>query len=246
MKERATRRDLKRVSYRWHRRIGVLVSLPLLLIAITGIVLNHPSWYGLNRTFISNPLVLSWYGMTPQNPPISLSSDATWATVVDSVLYLNATRIDEDFPSLTGLVALESVIAISGKDSIWLVERTSLQLIEKLGAESIPPGKILALGVDSSSLLIDTDQGQFRANADLTSFAAEQRNPLTIAPRTPPPQKLLEQILTDWRGRGITLGKLVLDIHSGAAMGSTGTLLSDLVAAAIILLVLSGMFNSFR
>ena len=45
------------------------------------------------------------------------------------------------------------------------------------------------------------------------------------------------------RGRGISLEKLVLDLHTGSVFGLSGKVISDLVAIALIFITLSGLYN---
>lgn len=56
------------------------------------------------------------------------------------------------------------------------------------------------------------------------------------------PQDMAEQ----YRGKGITLERLILDIHSGNIIGLPGKIISDLAALAIIFLCLSGLYNLWK
>lgn len=48
--------------YRWHRRIGITAALFVILLSVTGLILNHNTSLGLNKDFITNELLLNWYG----------------------------------------------------------------------------------------------------------------------------------------------------------------------------------------
>lgn len=45
------------------------------------------------------------------------------------------------------------------------------------------------------------------------------------------------------RGRGISLEKFILDLHTGNIFGVSGKFISDLAAIALIFLALSGLYN---
>ena len=44
-----------------------------------------------------------------------------------------------------------------------------------------------------------------------------------------------------WRGKGLTVERVLLDLHSGRILGKVGPLLMDLVAVFLIVLSLSGL-----
>lgn len=50
----------------------------------------------------------------------------------------------------------------------------------------------------------------------------------------------------DYRGKGITLERFILDIHTGSIIGLPGKLLTDLAAFAILFLCASGLYNLRR
>lgn len=49
-----------------------------------------------------------------------------------------------------------------------------------------------------------------------------------------------------YRGEGLSLEKLILDLHTGKIIGIPGTMLSDLAALALIFLTGTGLYNLWR
>lgn len=60
-----------------------------------------------------------------------------------------------------------------------------------------------------------------------------------------PPDVPLE-MAEEYRGKGITLEKLLLDIHTGIIIGLPGKILSDLAAISIFLLSATGIYNWWK
>lgn len=60
---------------------------------------------------------------------------------------------------------------------------------------------------------------------------------MDLPPDVPPEQA------EEYRGKGITLEKLLLDIHAGTIMGLSGKIMSDLVAVALLFLCGTGFYN---
>jgi hypothetical protein len=51
----------------------------------------------------------------------------------------------------------------------------------------------------------------------------------------------LEALQTAWRGQGLTVERLLLDLHSGRILAVPGRLLLDILAIGMILLSISGL-----
>lgn len=52
--------------YRWHRRIGVTAALLTVILAVTGLLLSYNVALKLDKIFIQQEWLLSWYGYDPQ------------------------------------------------------------------------------------------------------------------------------------------------------------------------------------
>jgi len=63
MKKPKKKKSLRRTFYVWHYTIGLFASVFLLLLAITGILMNHSRSLGLEQVDMSFAWLLSWYGM---------------------------------------------------------------------------------------------------------------------------------------------------------------------------------------
>lgn len=61
--KKGRKKSLRRVFYVWHYTIGLFASLFLLLLAITGILMNHSRSLGFEQVDMSFSWLLKWYGM---------------------------------------------------------------------------------------------------------------------------------------------------------------------------------------
>ena len=50
--------------WRWHKRVGLLLAIPLIPIIFSGFLLNHTSQLQLSQSSIRQPLLLDYYGMS--------------------------------------------------------------------------------------------------------------------------------------------------------------------------------------
>lgn len=56
-----------RSFYRWHRRVGIAAACFAILLAITGLMLNHTERLNLHRRMVDSPWLLKLYGMAAAN-----------------------------------------------------------------------------------------------------------------------------------------------------------------------------------
>ncbi|MCK4834867.1 MAG: hypothetical protein KAT12_08810, partial [Gammaproteobacteria bacterium] len=67
-----TNRKPKRfTAFLWHRRIGLLALVLIVILSITGIMLNHTERLALDKSYVNNSLLLNWYGIEPEDEPVS-------------------------------------------------------------------------------------------------------------------------------------------------------------------------------
>ena len=55
-----------RFLYRLHRKLGIVTALFIVILSVTGIMLNHNAQFGLNKQFITSQWILKLYGKEQQ------------------------------------------------------------------------------------------------------------------------------------------------------------------------------------
>ena len=53
--------SMRRRCYRWHRRLGLCACIVIMVVAVTGVLLNHNASLGLHRVHIHHPWLLKLY-----------------------------------------------------------------------------------------------------------------------------------------------------------------------------------------
>ena len=66
-----TRVKKKFSIFLWHRRLGLSALALVIILAITGIMLNHTEELELDESFVSSSWLLNWYGIKPDSEPIT-------------------------------------------------------------------------------------------------------------------------------------------------------------------------------
>ena len=202
---------------RGHRWVGVSLLVFVLFLAITGITLNHSADLGLDRRYVSWSWLLDAYGMGPPEP-------------------------------YAGKVMLGSLVVV-GDGQRAHVLLASGELVESIDLGTSLTGNIERVGHVADRAVLQSGGHLFRSDEDVTVFepwAGGVATDVSWSAEVEPDDEGLEALRTAWRGRGVTIERFLLDLHSGRILNLPGTLLMDVVAACMILLGISGLVLARR
>lgn len=231
---------------RWHRWIGYTSMIFVLILSITGLILNRTEPFNLDQIHIRNSYILSLYDLSPKTSPLYFQDSGNWLSWFEGNLYFRNQLIGQNIPAPIGLVILDHMIIIGNDDrlSLFLPDGT---LIETLYGSDLP-GKITALGkTKKGELVIMSNNKKFTSDNDLISwYKIDHTIDVTLSQPTEAPATLTESIMQDFQGQGVSLYKVILDLHSGRIMGSFGPYIMDLAAICLIFLCITGLMNRKR
>ena len=236
-------KNLIKKSFNLHRKIGVLCSIPIILIALSGIFLNHASFFSLNKIYIKNSALLSFYKMQPKERPKGFKPSKSWISSFEGGLFLDETKLSDINSEIVSAVKLNDMIAAANKNYLFIIDTKEKFIVEKLGRESLPKGEIKRLAVKNKILLIETDKDLFETSFKISKFKKAKKQEIEVPKKLFLPEKLEEKILQNFRGEGISLSKIMLDIHTGAMFGVSGRFVWDLFAVCLLLLVGTGLYQ---
>ncbi len=245
------RRARRRVRLAWHRRIGLVFGLVFVLVAATGVGLNHSIGLGLQRRAVEADWLYRWYGMQPAGEPVGFAlGEDQLAVGLAGSLYLDG-RALAGLDDLRGAVRLGEVGVAAGSRELLLLTPAG-ETIERLDSAALPPGELrsLALVADDGEpprLALLMSSGRYAFDRDLVGWSAL---PASVAAQTvapvPVPPELRDRIVRAYRGDGLTVYRIVLDMHSGRFFGPLGVGVVDLSALAMVFLTLTGAWYVWR
>lgn len=232
---------LQRLLHRWHRRIGVVAALLVLLLASTGIALSHANGLRLHERMFDVPWLLALYRMAPQSPPRALPSAAGWLIWIDRHLYLEGKTIAEQLDPPLGAAQNRDSIAVAAPEQMLLLTLNG-ELLERLDSSPLP-GPIEAIGNDALGRIALRSQGQVYHSEDLLDWQPGSANPIRWASAADaPPPASLNAALGAFRGNGVSALRVISDLHSGRFLGTIGPWLMDASAVALMVLAGSGLW----
>ncbi|MFQ5659234.1 MAG: hypothetical protein ACE5GZ_02335 [Gammaproteobacteria bacterium] len=232
--------------HKWHRILGVVSALFIVLLSVTGMLLNHTEQMNLRGRYVQNEALLDWYDIREQLPSTAYTIGAIWIVRIGERIYFNNRVLDERGHALHGAVSIDDRIVAAVDDRILLISKKG-ELIERLTTAEGTPAGIERLGVTvDGKLAIRTSYGDYLADLDNLEWQANNNATARWATTTKMPDALHSQLLQLYRGRGLPWEHIILDIHSGRILGQWGEYCMDFFALLFLFLALSGTWMWLR
>ncbi|HEX7053685.1 MAG TPA: PepSY domain-containing protein [Burkholderiales bacterium] len=232
-----------RTLRRWHRRIGIVAALFLLFLALSGVLINHPQAWGLDRARIHSPLLARWYGVHPP-PPRTMYASAGHRLVWGSGTWLlDGHRVAEDAPPPLGMVALDNGIYIATADAVFQYG-AGYALVEKISGAALPAAPIARLGALGDRLAVRAGGASFATTDGLRWQRVGGHDATWSAPEPVP--EALAATLAARLVPGIPVQRLLADLHSGRIFGAGGAFIMDAAALLLAILALTGTWLFLR
>ena len=224
----------------FHRYTGVGSALLVLILSITGLLLNSAD-LELDQRFISNSWLLEQYSLG-EFPVQSYAAGDTIVSKSGRYLYLNEDVASEMNESLIGSIALQQDILIALPSSLLLISKEG-EIIDQLFDYSGLPERPQALAADALGLVLLKGQNAvWQSDSNLSTWQKISRKNISWPAAIDTPSVLSEEIQRHARSHEISLERMLLDLHSGRLFGKIGETLMSLSAVALIFLALSGVY----
>jgi hypothetical protein len=232
-----------RLLRRWHRRIGATAAVFFLLLAVSGVLLNHPDATGLDDRKVHSAMLARWYGLKPARAEEIYRAGAHELAWGNGLWLLDGRIVAEDAPAPVGLLELDQRLYVASAESLS-VFAADRRLIEKMSSAALPALPLRALGARRERVCVQDVTGAF-CTADGVSWQPAADGGIAWS-RPQPVPAALRAGLAARLVPGISLDRLLLDLHSGRIFGRYGPLVVDALGLALILLALSGVWLFFR
>jgi uncharacterized iron-regulated membrane protein len=228
---------LARTLRRWHARIGFAALIFFVLIAATGVALNHGAALGLDSHYVHAEWVARWYGIRQEQPQQAYRTASHLLVAANGRWLLDGSPTGEKMPRPLGLVEIGDLLVVGGESSLH-VYRADGALVERLDGYALPGVPLKAIGTGEGELVVQTPGGPF-SSADVLSWRPGA--PKVVAWSMPTPLAASDREAYARRlAPGTPLQRILLDLHSGRFLGRLGPLFFDLVAIFLTILALSG------
>ena len=221
----------------------------MLILATTGLALNHVDDWRLDRQYVSWSWLLDAYGIHTPEPSASFTDLGYRATLIAGTLYFADTPVAEGESALAGLVVVDSM-AIAGLGDAVLVMTRSGDIVERIDLSPLLDSPVERIGRLEDAVVVESGGRLLISDQDITGFAPPAATlraaSLKWSGSSPVPDAELKMLNEHYRGRGITVERLLADLHSGRIVNVAGRLAMDIVAVLMIVLSISGLLLWIR
>jgi hypothetical protein len=236
---------LLRSLYIWHRYIGLAAALFVIVLTITGL-LNHTDEIGLDSIPVSSPVLLDWYGIHAPDDIRAFDVGTLRIAELNGQLYADNRPLPHIEGTLAGAVAFDDLVAVAIGNQLVLLTPTG-ELVERLDSSAGVPSGIQAIGIGDTGLpVIRTSQGDYQSDAGMMKWTGTHVTGARWAAAITPDKATRLSLDKAWRGNGLPLERVMLDLHSGRILGQWGVYLMDAAAILFLLLSVSGVWLWFR
>lgn len=235
------RKQNKFTAFLWHRRVGLVAITLVIILAITGILLNHTDRFKLDKSYVNNSWLLSWYGIQPKDDPVSYQVNKHVISIWGNQLFFDDKAITTLAQYMHGAIAVEKFIVIALDNEIILLSFNG-EFIERIST-SISFSNIKRLGKKYKRPVIETsDPLYYMADEHILDWDVIINEDIEWVEEHTLSETEKEKLLVAYRGNGLKLERVILDLHSGRIFGQYGLYIMDAAAIALLWLSLSGLW----
>lgn len=231
-----------RWTTRLHYLIGLLAATFVLILAVTGLLLNHTDAVGLHAAPVGSSTLRAWYGIEAPEAEAGFEVNGVHVTSLGDDLYLDATRAARAPGELIGAVVQGKALVVGFPEHVILLTLDG-RLIEGL---PLPTAAVRIGRNHAGRAVIDTAGGVLQANLELTEWETAPSIGVAWSIPRPLPGDLAAKISADQLEHTLNWERVLLDLHSGRIFGGNGEIVMDLAALSLLILSASGVWSFYR
>lgn len=238
-------RSLQRQMRSLHRGTSTAAATLIIILAVTGILLNHTNELKLDQRFLTWSWLLEHYGVTETQPAAVYGLKERIISQFDHQVFLDGQAVIQVYEEVLGAVGLEEISILATRDSLYLLT-TDGEFIEQLSSATGIPDDIQRIGLYGHRPAIQNPEGIWLGDDMLDSWEINSVDNIEWSYSLPLPEKTRIQLEEYFQGKGISLERFILDVHNGHILGAFSVWLMDIFAALLVLIALTGLWMRWR
>lgn len=229
---------------RWHRWGGLVVALPVMVLVVTGLLLNHTDNLALSEHRLP-PSLAGWYGVELSGPVTMARATTPPLHHAGDRLFLGETPLAACPAPFHGAVSAGRLVAAACDDALLLLSPQG-ELLDHLGAAWGLPA-FHGLGSWRGRVVLETAEGTVALDTEqLTTEPLPADADWQRATTESAPAEVAERLRRRSVPEGINWERWLLDLHSGRLGGFAGVIVMDLAALLLLVLALTGLVIWWR
>ncbi|EKF73558.1 PepSY-associated TM helix domain-containing protein [Alcanivorax hongdengensis A-11-3] len=236
---------MSRRLWRWHRLLGVLAALPVIFLAVTGVLISASDSLGWSRAPVYSAWLGRLYHLQPTIPEQGYAAGEHWLSLRDGALLFDQQAINRCDTLGGALMQGDDIAVLCDQRLLWLDAQGGLLEVQRgLPAAPRQLGQAaagdapLALRAAQATYLYDVSSGLWAPASSSLSVHWAQPSPL--------PEALHHALQVHSPIPGISRERVLLDLHSGRLGGKAGVWLVTATGLFMCLLAITGLISWWR
>ena len=224
----------------WHRYLGITVSLFVIVLSVTGVLLNYTDALKLTDSHISNSWLLNHYNIG-DFPVTTYKSQSKHISQASDYVYLNGEYALHLKESLVGVITINTDIVLATESSLIVINDQN-EVIDEIDSYTGLPEDPLGISItESGNPVIRGVNTYWGGSKSLSAWQPfKGPHPQWVAP-IDTPDDINVSVQTHARGNEINFERVILDLHSGRLLGSWGQNIMSIAAVLLIVLAVTGI-----
>ena len=229
-----------------HKYLGFAFSLFILHLTVTGILLTYPKTFNIEETYISNFFILKKYNMDTHKEVYGLSNIEDEVVIIRNNIYVNSKFVDKFSDEIINILyqKKKNKIIVLSKSTIgiYFFENIDgeLEIKDIISLENTKKIKYLGLNLSGDIIFLKNDNEYYNLdNNYLLKLANEKDKNIKWSNISKIDKKLAKYYLNIHQGKGVSLTRILTELHNGKFFGSIFTLILFFSSLSLIFLTLS-------
>lgn len=227
-----------RLLRRWHKQIGLLAAAFFAFLAISGLALNHGDVLDLDKTELSTPWLMAWYGLKPAVPEYAYALDGGFFSAQGGIWTLAGRRVRSGHGEPLGAVGVGDFYWVATSDEINLYDHAGSP-VDRIGHDLLPAVPVRRIGTWQGRLAVNAGSNLYSSEDGIAWETLPARATVAWSRHVPLPEAQRRE-LAPLFAPALPLQRIVADTHSGRIFGRYGILVTDVLSIILLLLAGSG------
>jgi len=225
----------------WHSTLGALAALFVLILAVTGVMLNHALDFELEQHHLKWPWLLEHYGVANVEADRVYWLDDNVISQIDDQVFVDAQPLVKSLKPIIGGIYLDDITVVASDDALILLSPEG-EYIETMGNAIGIPSHIQNIGLFHGQPVLQTRNGMWRSDFLLEQWEKISLQGVSWSEPATMPDSVSGALAAHFYGEGITVERFVLDLHNGHILGAIGIWVLDIFGILLVVLSLSGLW----
>ena len=229
-----------------HKYLGFIFSIFILHLTITGILLTYPETFNVEETYVSNFFILKKYNMDTHREVYGLSNIEDEVVVIKNNIYINSKFIDkftDDIINILYQKKNKKIIVLSkNMIAIYFFEDIAgeLEINDIISLKNTKKIKYLGMSLSDEIVFLKNDNEYYNLDENyLLKMVNEEGKDIKWSNITTIDKELAKYYLNIHQGKGVSLTRILTELHNGKFFGSIFTLILFFSSLSLIFLTLS-------